>query len=226
MSTVASSSSRLLPTAGLVSLLALLLSATGLFALSYTHEKSVAALERLGWLHAAQVDAVKAQVAFKTQVQEWKNILLRGADPKDHQAYFSRFEQRETEVRAGLVELQGELKRLGLDAAGAERLVEAHTALGASYRTALAKYQPGDRDSAFEVDASIRGIDRQLNEDIDALANSVHEATENNLADFRASGAARYATLRKITLGLAAFTVLVAFWLVFQTARSSVVRTA
>ena len=214
-------SSRLLPTAGLVSLLVLLLGATALFALSYGHAKSAAALERIGLLRQAQIDAVKVQVNFKTQVQEWKDVLLRGHQPADYTTYWSHFEQRETAVREGLTVLQGELARLGLDAAEAKRLVEAHAALGAAYRRAIAGYRRDDRDSTFAVDASIRGIDRQLNQDIDALAQVVHAESEKELSAFYERGEASYAALRKIVLALAGLTVLAAFWLVFQAARSA-----
>ncbi|HWA87908.1 MAG TPA: hypothetical protein VG710_16885 [Opitutus sp.] len=221
MPSATASSPRLLPTAGLVSLLVLLLSATALFALSYSHAKSAAALERIGLLRQAQVDAVKVQVNFKTQVQEWKDVLLRGHGPADYAAYWSDFEQRETAVRDGLMALQAELAGLGLDASGPKRLVEAHAALGAAYRKAIAGYQRSERDSTFAVDASVRGIDRQLNQDIDALAQTMHVESEKELKAFFERGEASYAALRKIVLGLAGLTVLVAFWLVFQTARST-----
>ncbi|HVU24678.1 MAG TPA: hypothetical protein VHE13_11195 [Opitutus sp.] len=215
------SSSRLLTAAGLVSLLVLLLSATALFALSYSHTKSAAALARIGLLRKAQVDAVEVQVNFKTQVQEWKNVLLRGHNAADYTAYWNHFEQREAAVRTGLAALQGELERLGLEAAAAGRLVEAHGALGAAYRKAIAAYQRDAPASTFAVDASIRGVDRRLNDDIDALAGIVHVAAEKELKDFYDHGEASYATLRKIVLGLASLTVLGAFGLVFQAARSA-----
>jgi methyl-accepting chemotaxis protein-1 (serine sensor receptor) len=41
----------------------------------------------------------KMQSRFKTQVQEWKNVLLRGQDPKQLDKYWAAFGKVEAEVR-------------------------------------------------------------------------------------------------------------------------------
>jgi hypothetical protein len=210
----------LLPIAALVSLLVFLLGAAGLFALGYHNTQSAIALERLNQLHAAHVTAVKVQVNFKTQVQEWKNVLLRGSSAADYATYFGRFEQREADVQAGLAMLRTDLIRLGLDGTTATQLAAEHAALGAAYRQALTGYRAVEPASGFAVDASIRGIDRKLNDAIDALAQTAEAAAATELTDFRTQAAARYATLRQVILVLGGLTVLAAFWLVFQAARS------
>lgn len=210
----------LLPTAALVSLFVLLLGAAALFALSYTNQKSTAALARLGQLHAAQVAAVEARVSFKTQVQEWKNILLRGRNAPDLASYRRHFERRGNEVQASLASLQQQLAALDLDPAPATRLLADHKKLVASYGEALAGFRPEESDAPFAVDARIRGVDRHLNDDIDALANRVEQAAVEELGAFSEAAARRYATLRKFTLGIGAAAVLAAFWLVFQATRA------
>lgn len=221
MSAPVAARSNLLLAAALVSLLVLLLGATGLFTLSTTNDRSAAALDRIAGLNIARTSAMAAQISFKTQVQEWKNILLRGSRPEDYTVYVAHFSQRETEVQAHLTALRDQLAQLGLDAAPATKLAAEHTALGAAYRRALTGYQPSAPSSAFAVDTSIRGIDRKLNDDIDALALTVATAADTELATLRTDATSRYAALRRVTLILGALAMLTAFWLVFQTLRSA-----
>ena len=42
---------------------------------------------------------------FKTQVQEWKNTLLRGYDDDNREKYWQRFQQREADVQEGFRKL-------------------------------------------------------------------------------------------------------------------------
>ncbi len=43
-----------------------------------------------------QVDAMA--IEFRTQVQEWKNVLLRGKDPKQMDKHWGAFEKQEKSV--------------------------------------------------------------------------------------------------------------------------------
>ena len=38
-------------------------------------------------------------VEFKTQVQEWKNVLIRGADDENREKYWARFQKQEANIR-------------------------------------------------------------------------------------------------------------------------------
>ena len=47
-----------------------------------------------------QIDnAHHAQAAFALQIQEWKDLLLRGQSAQDIQRYWTYFQQQESEVR-------------------------------------------------------------------------------------------------------------------------------
>src|SRR5262245_33718823 len=50
--------------------------------------------------------ALSLSVTFKTQVQEWKNVLLRGHDPKDLEKYWTAFSKQEALVQKGARELK------------------------------------------------------------------------------------------------------------------------
>lgn len=211
----------LLPAAAVVSLLVLLLGATGLFTLSLTHTRAAAALDRQTHFDEARTTALEAQVNFKTQVQEWKNILLRGHQPEDYSRYLAGFEQREAAVQAGLASIKTQFTALGLDPTGVEPLSAVHRTLGVDYRAALAAWRRDDPAGAFAVDAAVRGRDRQLGVDIDALATSAADAAARDLRAAGEDAASLYAALRKAVLIIATLAIVAALWLVFLANRAA-----
>ena len=61
----------------------------------------------------------EANLEFKVQVQEWKNVLLRGKDPESLAKYWAQFEAQEARVQAVLGRLKekaGELDDAALQA--------------------------------------------------------------------------------------------------------------
>src|SRR5690606_1696349 len=70
---------------------------------------------------------------FKAQVQEWKNMLLRGKDPAQFDRYLAAFNGRERAVDARLTELGALMRDLGLDATLVDAARAAHQAAGKRY---------------------------------------------------------------------------------------------
>lgn len=207
----------LLPVAAFVSLLVLMLAATGLFALHHSQQKVASDLARLEATEQNTLLALRTRAAFKTQVQEWKNILLRGRDAASLAAYLARFEAEEARVRDGLAALRS------AETPAHERsdLLAAHTRLGEAYRAALALFASGDPESPFRADAAVRGLDRPLSEELDLLASAVEKRATDELAAMSQRAAARYEALRRITWIVASLAVLASFWLCFRATRLS-----
>ncbi len=111
-------------------------------------------------------DAAAALVAFKQQVQEWKNILLRGNDPAKFDKHFAGFEKDEKAVQIKLKNVADLLPQLGLNNKAAEDIMQKHAALGVQYREALKKFDKTDPKAGQEVDHAVTGIDRPATEAI------------------------------------------------------------
>lgn len=127
--------------------------------------------------------ALKAEVSFKTQVQEWKNILLRGNDPAQYDNYFAAFEKAEAKVQQELHSLKDIFTEMDLDSANVEQAILQHQALGEEYQNSLQSFVVTDPDAGKKVDKLVKGIDRpfsetfqQILEDVDRYYNDYQQS--------------------------------------------------
>jgi methyl-accepting chemotaxis protein len=100
----------------------------------------------------------KMNYAFKVQVQEWKNVLIRGADSGQRDKYWGRFKKKQDEIRALSAHLKTILKN--------KEALKLVNQFNQAYEEAMPKYEAGFR--AFEQsgynhtagDKAVKGIDR------------------------------------------------------------------
>ncbi|XOZ33003.1 methyl-accepting chemotaxis protein [Halomonadaceae bacterium KBTZ08] len=117
----------------------------------------------------AATEAQSVLADFKTQVQEWKNVLLRGHDQSQRDKYWSDFKEREASIQESL----DELLPLVSDAKARDllqRFQKAHRRMGDSYREGYQSFVDSGFDHT-EGDAAVQGIDREP-------ARLINEATE------------------------------------------------
>ncbi|WP_435607405.1 methyl-accepting chemotaxis protein [Pseudomonas knackmussii] len=119
----------------------------------------------------------QANLAFKIQVQDWKDVLLRGQMPADLDKYWGQFEEQERQV-------QDILQRLNENAAGdaelqrqVSQLRDDHRLLGEAYRKGLAAYK-GAGSEPRAGDAAVKGIDRSASAQMSALVASLHQRAD------------------------------------------------
>ncbi len=98
------------------------------------------------------------QVNFKKQVQEWKDILLRGHNPEDLAKYTKQFHEKEAAVRNGAEGLaktvhDEEARKLLV------QFVAADDVMSGKYQTAYEAYVAGHADFKA-ADKLVRGQDR------------------------------------------------------------------
>lgn len=112
--------------------------------------------------------ARQAQIAladFKTQVQEWKNVLLRGREDAAREKYWSQFQAKEAEVRKGAQSLADTLPPSPARKS-AIAFLEAHDVMGKAYRKGYEAFVSSGYDSAAG-DLAVKGIDRAPAEHLD-----------------------------------------------------------
>lgn len=128
---------------------------------------------RISGLQEASTRALEVRVRFKLQVQEWKNVLLRGSDPTDFAKYRDAMQGHAAAVDATLLGLSESLAALREDSSAVAQLRERHIALAGRYAGVLEGRQRLDIMQALQADRDLRGIDRPLDADVDALADGL-----------------------------------------------------
>ena len=106
----------------------------------------------------AQETVLRATIRFKQQVQEWKDVLLRGKDPAALEKYWNNFVARETDVRNAVAEARELIAHDDLRAK-LDDFRKAHAAAGENYRRGLEAF----KSSGFQSEAgdkAVAGVDR------------------------------------------------------------------
>lgn len=209
---------------GLLVMGIIILAFTGLFGTWYAHETGARALERADHL-ASLIDAARrTQIDFKTQVQLWKNLLLRGQDSAEFQKYWRSFEAQQQLVQKDLQNLQetDELPE-GVRTELAE-IKSDHAMLNATYEAALKEYMQDEPTSIFRIDAKVKDTDQALNERLDAVAYSLVEESAKQLDALQEENAESYRLLRFASVSLTLITVAVAIVLGWRASRPRLVK--
>ncbi|WKJ89251.1 methyl-accepting chemotaxis protein [Methylomonas montana] len=144
-----------------------------------------------------------AQVSFKIQVQEWKNVLLRGKEPASYDKYLAGFDKEEKAVMDGLNKLKGVIVALEVaDRVKVDETIAEFQKLGPAYRLALQSYDRNQADPASVVDKLVKGIDRNPTQMIDALVAEIGKIAAETAEREQRAAEAIYDAVR---MGLAAF---------------------
>ncbi|QSB18092.1 HAMP domain-containing protein [Pseudomonas sp. 15A4] len=129
-----------------------------------------------GPLHASQL-VDQANLQFKVQVQEWKNVLLRGKQPADRDKFWAQFEDQERQVQDTL----GQLSAMnGLDSTTKtqiDALRTEHRTLGAAYRKGRDAYIASGGDPVAG-DMAVKGVDRAASEQMTGLVAGLRKQSD------------------------------------------------
>ena len=156
----------------------------------------------------------QAQLHFKIQVQEWKNILLRGHGLSDRALYVAAFEKekavtlnllqslrprvdqiqkseglmRLTKTQDVSAQLRGEI----------DQIVTGFAELNQTYKKALDEAQKNGGWDPRVADAIVRGVDRDLTVQMDAVPVELERAYKDLVSLAALAADARFETLTRI----------------------------
>ncbi|MCD4505646.1 methyl-accepting chemotaxis protein [Chromobacterium piscinae] len=149
-----------------------------------------------------------ANLHFKVQVQDWKDVLLRGNNPADYQRYLAAFEAERAIVEQTLAQASAALRDDGEPSAAIDAVRDEHLRLTVRYRAALAAFRQEDPLSGQAVDKLVRGMDRAMTDQLLRQSAQVQDGFEKRLADRIAEVDRGYRQTLNLFIAVAALSLL------------------
>lgn len=178
--------------------IALLSAFVGLYGMLQMHQ-AIGTYQHVIKENYANKDAVALiERNFKTQVQEWKNTLLRGKDAMQRDNYWTSFLKHESSVAQTAREIQATLT----DSEARKLIVsfaDAHAAMGINYRKGFEAF----KNAQFEPtagDAAVKGMDRAPTALLEQVRTAIADDTSASVA--AASNTSEKAVITSVTLML------------------------
>jgi methyl-accepting chemotaxis protein len=179
-----SSISRLVMTPVLASLfLLVLLNGASIFK-SFSVLNSFDELENT--LVQSERDVNKVLSTFKTQVQEWKNVLIRGHKQEDRDKYWGRFQQREAEITRQFNDMLTNETISDKAKSEIRQFQKAHSLMAKKYREGYKAFVASNFDPKVG-DSYVRGIDREPAKLLASIADDIAKQSETAIADLKAN---------------------------------------
>lgn len=125
--------------------------------------------------HERQVSDIL--IDFKVQVQEWKNVLLRGHKQADLDKYWDRFVEQEKLIQEKGKVLLGHLEK-GDAANLVAEFLRAHSKMGEDYRNGLERFKNAQFDPRIG-DAIVKGMDRPPTKVLDQAVELLAQTTKD-----------------------------------------------
>jgi methyl-accepting chemotaxis protein len=166
---------------------------------------------------------------FRGQIQQWKDLLLRGNNPELYALHHDAFEKAQVKVEEDLAELRKtvvedpDLQTL-IATKDVDDLIKIHKVMYDQYEVALKQYNPAQNNAAQIVDKLVVGADKPFAEAINKKGTDITAAAEKDIVESKTSVDKK----AKFTLWITVITLIIAIPLmialsfyVFSTINSS-----
>ena len=192
-------------------------------------------------------DARSAEVLHKLQIQEWKNILLRGADPKDRSRFFESFNNLGLQLEVRLADLHRGADNLNMDTL-VVKVDEVSSQYAKAHNAYLVALASGGREDAVasqvstgsndirarrdqillglntlfnppQIDRAVRGIDRDISTAFDEIADEIMLLAKGYLIEAQHDDRVRYEQLVRVMWGALAVSIAMIGYLLWQVVR-------
>lgn len=155
----------------------------------------------------------EANLEFKIQVQEWKNVLLRGKNPEQRDKYWAQFQAQERKVQELLAQLQRASAQSSSLSGQIARLQNEHRLLGEAYRKGFDAFIAAGADPAAG-DAAVAGIDRAASAQMSELVSQLRQTAARQSAEIREGAGSAALTGVLVMLLASVLVALLSLWLV------------
>ncbi len=183
-----------------IALLGLLLTAGyGIFQMSGFNKSVESNLSRLRDKTAVILQVQAANVDFKIQVQEWKNILLRGNDAESFAKYKKQFQEQAELVQRHLEKVRDAMRESDPPRVEqVEALIASHKEMLDKYLTALQSFDSANPEAGKVVDKLVKGADRAATDAMSKLAATLEEETTSRFGQIVEDNNTAYTSSREL----------------------------
>ena len=120
--------------------------------------------------------SLQAQDSFKRQVQEWKNILLRGENSRDYERYHASFIDQFEKTQIISDTLRNNIEEQSPAFLLINEFIDKHKSVLSEYQVALMIFKESDFNTQL-ADEVVRGIDREPDLILDKVSNIIKSET-------------------------------------------------
>ncbi|MBN7819045.1 methyl-accepting chemotaxis protein [Bowmanella yangjiangensis] len=160
-----------------------------------------------------QTSAILA--SFKTQVQEWKNVLLRGYEQKNLDKYWQSFVKHETQIQRELDDLERHYRLPPEILSEIQAFRLAHQTMAEQYRQGLAQFIQANHDPKFG-DKVVKGMDREPAARLASLEDKIAGLARSELSAMKSTTDAAINSILLLSLLLTFSTVALVLYVLRQ----------